>query len=683
VVKNASGEDSVTVQNCVVVKPLPTAVIMPPSGGICDTLPPDTVFFSLIDTTRGNQYAWLPSGSLTCAACPNPGAHPTIYTVYTLTITGADGCKAVTHDTVTAGYIVAKISGRDSICAGYSDTLIASGGSVGGSNHSSNNPGTTYLWSNGSIKSSIVVNPLVTTTYNVHITSGTAPCQADTTFTVNVFPRPNFSYTVTPADSICNPGTAIYTIKPNENSPYQYSWFGPPYGRVDTDYFVVSPTVSGIYTYTLVVRNIGCYYDSVIKLKVNNPPKVSFTGPTDLCQGSQATITAYGGLQYRWSTGQTTSAINITGVVNTTYTVQVSSGRCFKDTSFTIHVDTMPSFNFKGDTSICVGLGTTIYALPPKGHSNYGYSYLWNQGSTGDSVYTGIIYTPGAYTYYLTIDKGACSKDSSEINVRVFPRPNPKLWPKDTTVCEYDSVMLTATGGNYYIWSASPKPGSLNHYIFYGDTDRNNAAPPLTTMYSVKTCTWGCCSGDTDLHPAIPTPTALLNIIPGVQGYNVCCDTTVTGGTPVHLLASFDPSPYYYVAGWTPSTGLSCTACPNPTATVFNNTTYVVTFFDSYTGCPVTDSVTVDIFNCNVFVPDAFSPNGDGVNDYLYVRSLCLKSMDFAVFDRWGNKVFETREQTSPWDGTYKGKNMDIGTYMWFLSGLEEDGTHISKSGND
>jgi gliding motility-associated-like protein len=96
----------------------------------------------------------------------------------------------------------------------------------------------------------------------------------------------------------------------------------------------------------------------------------------------------------------------------------------------------------------------------------------------------------------------------------------------------------------------------------------------------------------------------------------------------------------------------------------------------------VKDSVTITIFNCNVFVPNAFSPNDDGVNDKLYVRSLCMKTMDFAVFDRFGNKIFETESEEVPWDGTYKGKPMPIGTYMWYLTGVLTDGTRLSKSGN-
>lgn len=84
----------------------------------------------------------------------------------------------------------------------------------------------------------------------------------------------------------------------------------------------------------------------------------------------------------------------------------------------------------------------------------------------------------------------------------------------------------------------------------------------------------------------------------------------------------------------------------------------------------------------NIFIPDAFSPNGDGHNDVLYVRSPCISSMDFLVFDRWGNKVFETGDINNGWDGTYNGKPANMGTYIWYLTATTIDGASIEKNGN-
>jgi gliding motility-associated-like protein len=81
-------------------------------------------------------------------------------------------------------------------------------------------------------------------------------------------------------------------------------------------------------------------------------------------------------------------------------------------------------------------------------------------------------------------------------------------------------------------------------------------------------------------------------------------------------------------------------------------------------------------------VPDVFSPNGDVHNDVLYVRSTCISSLDFLVFDRWGNKIFETNNINQGWDGNYNGSPMNIGTYIWYLKGTTVDGVSIKEKGN-
>jgi gliding motility-associated-like protein len=130
-----------------------------------------------------------------------------------------------------------------------------------------------------------------------------------------------------------------------------------------------------------------------------------------------------------------------------------------------------------------------------------------------------------------------------------------------------------------------------------------------------------------------------------------------------------------------PTTGLNCANCFNPIASPTQNTTYTLTV-TSDSGCTSTTSVTIDVSCGTVFVPDAFSPNGDGQNDYLYVRGDCIKIMNFKVFDRWGNKVFETTDKSIPWDGTFKGQPMNTATFVYYLDATTYDGNTITKKGN-
>jgi len=84
-----------------------------------------------------------------------------------------------------------------------------------------------------------------------------------------------------------------------------------------------------------------------------------------------------------------------------------------------------------------------------------------------------------------------------------------------------------------------------------------------------------------------------------------------------------------------------------------------------------------------VYVPNAFSPNGDHTNDIEYVYGgACITSMDFIIYDRWGNKIFESKNPAYGWDGTYKGQAMNTGSFAYYLTALLQDGTAVTKKGN-
>jgi len=111
-------------------------------------------------------------------------------------------------------------------------------------------------------------------------------------------------------------------------------------------------------------------------------------------------------------------------------------------------------------------------------------------------------------------------------------------------------------------------------------------------------------------------------------------------------------------------------------------TEYTVTVTDG-NGCSATDEVLVRVeLNCGeVFVPDAFSPNGDGKNDEFKVFGNCIKTINVKIYDRWGNKMFETSDVTESWKGDYKGKELNAGTYVYVYSGTLVTGESIQGKG--
>ncbi|NNM95393.1 MAG: gliding motility-associated C-terminal domain-containing protein [Bacteroidia bacterium] len=144
---------------------------------------------------------------------------------------------------------------------------------------------------------------------------------------------------------------------------------------------------------------------------------------------------------------------------------------------------------------------------------------------------------------------------------------------------------------------------------------------------------------------------------------------------------------------WQPTNGLSNPNAAQTYASPTVTTTYTLTVKnDSISGCACADSLstdTVTIFICppvilpdNIFIPTAFSPNGDGQNDVLLPKGNNIATFFMAIFDRWGNKVFECENINEGWDGTYKNKPCETGTYSYYANGSYEDGKAFNKKGN-
>ena len=119
---------------------------------------------------------------------------------------------------------------------------------------------------------------------------------------------------------------------------------------------------------------------------------------------------------------------------------------------------------------------------------------------------------------------------------------------------------------------------------------------------------------------------------------------------------------------WTPSDGLSCTNCQNPTASPNSTTTYTV-IVNSDEGCVGEATAIINIIEpCgDPFVPTMFSPNEDGNNDLLCIYGSCFQSVSLTIYNRWGEKMFETSSTDDCWDGTYRGKKVNSGTYVYKL----------------
>ncbi|MDB4061610.1 gliding motility-associated C-terminal domain-containing protein [Vicingaceae bacterium] len=138
---------------------------------------------------------------------------------------------------------------------------------------------------------------------------------------------------------------------------------------------------------------------------------------------------------------------------------------------------------------------------------------------------------------------------------------------------------------------------------------------------------------------------------------------------------------------WEPADDLDNPNSPNPNATLRTTTTYRVTITDLNTGCEVVALKRLRIFEVNcaepdIFIPTAFSPNGDFTNDILFVRGANIREIEFQLFNRWGEMVFETTETNKGWDGAYQGKKVDPGVFVYQVKAICFDGQEFIDKGN-
>ena len=280
-------------------------------------------------------------------------------------------------------------------------------------------------------------------------------------------------------------------------------------------------------------------------------------------------------------------------------------------------------------------------------------------GSFAGTGIVGNIFNPASaglgthmITYSYSTATGCSNADT--IFITVNPIPNPSFIA-DQNICVGDPTHIVYTGSTAdvqtYTWDfdgASQVSGTGS-----GPYDVEWSAAG-TYDVSVEVASPLGCTADTSM--AINAHATFVSTIE---------DITINIGESVTLITDAFPSSINLSFSWSPSTGLSCTDCQNPVASPFVPTTYTVTVSDSL-GCISQDQVIVDVFvDYTVYVPNAFTPNEDGENDFFSVYGKNIKDIKFDVYNRWGEKVFEALDLSKSWDGTYKGQKVNPGVYVW------------------
>lgn len=577
-----------------------------------------------LTATGGTTYLWS-TGSTANPLIVSPSA-TTSYTV-----TGTSGsCSGTAIATVTPGGSLTVTVNSPTICAGQTATLTAAGG-------------TTYVWSTGATINPITDTPTTITSYTVIGT--TSGCSDTAIATVTISSSPTI--TVNSA-TICAGETATLTAVGGTS----YSWNS----GATTNPISVSPSTTTSYTVTGTTS--GCSGNAVSTVTVNQSPVVIVNSP-GICAGGLATLTASGASTYLWSTGATTAQITDSPVSTTTYTVTGTTAGCSNTAIATVTVNPLLSVDANGAASICTGASATISALAIDG-SNGSYTYSWAPGGgTGSSVSV----SPAVTTTYIVTANDGCSPPAFDsVTITVLPSAivafNADVVSGCAPLCVNFTDISTVTGGSI----------ATQSWDFGGDLPIMQHCFTIPGQYSVTlsvTTNGGCISTYTNTNmiqvSSFPVASFTAPLSTGILAPTVSFTDNSTGATSWNW--DFGDS--------LASSSSNLSNIQNPTHTYSEIGTYCVELIIGNTnGCYDTTQLCIDIDpEFSFYVPNSFSPDGNGINDEFYCASGNFKEFKMQIFDRWGNMLFYADDIDKHWNGKARGgaELVLLDTYVYIV----------------
>lgn len=494
--------------------------------------------------TGSYTYSWSSNPVGLTGSSPSVAVNPSQNTLYTVDITGVCGSVSTANLYVT-------VNPLPNVNITASDTEICLNQSINlNGNVSSGTAPFTHLWSgNGApfLNSSTTETPDFSGTlsgdYNLfYQLTDTIGCSATDSISLKINPLPTVA--IAGIDTICNGDTTLFFV--SGGSSYLWS------NASTNDSIVVFPNANTSYNVSVTDSN-NCVNSDTVNLIVNPLPTPTISGVLVICEGSSTNLTANGGSSYLWSTGDTSTTINVSPMADSTYilTAQNTNG-CIETTSVTIIVNTKPIATILGTDTICFGDNSTLFA-------GGGNSYTWNDGSNLDSL----VVSPNAdSTYTLIAEINSCF-DTTSYNVIVNPNPTPQIFGNDS-ICFGDFTLLYASGGTSFVWST------------FENNDSITVSPSTNSNYIVTVTDSNNCSNTTNIDVVVNSLP-----IPSISGTTIICE-----GSSTNLTASGGNS---YSWNTTDTTSII-------NVSPITNTNYIVTATNT-NGCSDTTSVQVQVLS--------------------------------------------------------------------------------------
>lgn len=440
---------------------------------------------------------------------------------------------------------------------------------------------------------------------------------------------------------------------------------------------------SGSYTITLIVHdisscNISDTLTRTLQVLTNSSTQLP---PVTACEGEsqQIGLPPATDVSYHWIVSESMSDPSISNpIVNPDSSIQymlvAQTGTCSDTLYQWVYVNTFDIVY--SDLNICCEDSSVVLSVEYNQNSQHPIMVTWSDAPDFTTILAqnvdSIVVAPDHQTtYYVRLSDGDCEvvRPMTVIISSITLTEEPNF-----VICFEDGITLELPVGG---------SDSYTYQWHFEDGEQSSSASPYvspqhsTGYWVTLTNSHGC-------------QKVFEGVVIRREGtfenpLDAWCDPChVWAGLPAVIFATpFDAT---YTYQWMPADGLTTPDSSSTIVNVLNTTTFTVQVTDSF-GCMKDDTVTIVVehVTCDdpyVFIPNLFTPNGDGQNDVLYVRSEILEEFYFAVYNRWGERVFETTFRDEGWDGSFQGKPCQNGVYDYYLKGKCADGQEILMKGN-
>lgn len=619
----------------------------------------------------GYRFLWqFGDGDTSTSAVPSHAyQHPGSYTV-SLTVISPNGCDStvvkpnfITIDTMVVDF---SVNQTFSPCPPFV-TLFSS---------NINRTDVTYEWLFGDGQTDTAQNPT-----HIYFYPGiyTVSLKASTNNGCNntaVYPNlievqgPYGVFTASPTEG-CLPLTVDVNASVSANTSNMWCDLG--------DGSLISDSLQFGYTYNTVgvfhpkfilVDHVGCTVPYDLPVITTHSPATLNVKDTAICAGSSVSVNLGNDGSYHWAASadiacDTCAVLTIVPAATSTYSVTATNQYCSISDTLQIVVDTIPVLTSSTVTA-CVNSQVNLFAGNAHRIAWAPAAYLSDSASANPTC-TAVDSVQYQVTAYNSL---GCSV-TTQVNVDVIYKLELNALA-DVTACAADSFSLSAV--------LASKPDAPVTYMWSpaGYLDSAASASPVVNNLT-QSATFQVIVGSHNCQGDTATVRVNVNPLPQIQ---TIPSLTTSPHAEVKLWASSMSDLTY---NWVAKDEVKCPGCRITTINPAETQMVYVTGIDN-NGCKVSDSLQIRVMACDpesIFMPNVFTPNGDGVNDQVAVTSKVVTSLDyFRVFDEWGRLVYETKNINDGWDGKVNGQPASIDVFVYVLKGKCQNGEDVTKQGD-